>query len=100
MQYTGYVKDGTTGVPAVEYARRIIFDGMGCDIPNIQLLMRVLSDADFIDSMDDTVKSCPQTPWASSIRITTFTCGPAAIPAAISGHQPIRMQTASFTLTK
>ena len=60
MQYTGYVKDGITGVPAVEYARRIIFDGMGCDIPNIQLLMRVLSDADFIDSMDDTVKSCPQ----------------------------------------
>ena len=60
MQYTGYAKDGITGVPAVEYARRIIFDGMGCDIPNIQLLMRVLSDADFIDSMDDTVKSCPQ----------------------------------------
>lgn len=60
MQYTGYAKDGITGVPAVEYARRIIFDGMGCDIPNIQLLMRILSDAYFIDSMDDTVKSCPQ----------------------------------------
>lgn len=60
MQYTGYAKDGVTGVPAVEYARRIMFDGIGCDIPNIQLLMRVLSDADFIDSMDSTVSSCPE----------------------------------------
>ena len=60
----------------------------------------VLSDADFIDSMDDTVKSCPQNALGKLNPYNYFYRGPTAIPAAISGHQPIRMQTASFTLTK
>lgn len=59
MRLAGYTNGNITGVPAVEYARSVLFDGIGCDIPNIQLLLRILSDADFIDSLDATVGSCP-----------------------------------------
>jgi len=57
--------EGTTdsqsisGVPAVRAAREVKVNGVGCDIPNHQTLMRMYCDADIIDSLDPTVAAYP-----------------------------------------
>lgn len=51
---------GISGVPAVRYARSQIINGQGCDIPNIQQMIRIYCDALFIDSIDPTAAANPQ----------------------------------------
>ena len=41
-----------TGSPAVRHCRNIIVDGKPCNLPNIQLLVRILYDSYLIDSLD------------------------------------------------
>lgn len=46
---------------AAHFCRRIIINGRGCDLPNVQQSLRFYCDADFIDVMDATAESNPTT---------------------------------------
>ena len=47
------------GVPAVAHCRSIMINENPCDLPNIQQLMRIYVEADFIDSLDPTITLYP-----------------------------------------
>lgn len=55
-----YMNYASKGFPAVEYTRSILVNGIGCDVPNTNILMRMACDCDFIDSMDQTVALYPE----------------------------------------
>lgn len=42
------------------YCRTIMVDGVGCDVPNYQTLMRLFCEATTIDSLDPTLKQYPE----------------------------------------
>lgn len=54
-----YMAYASRGFPAVQYARNIIINGRGCDVPNVNIAMRMACDCEIIDSMDKTVASYP-----------------------------------------
>ena len=41
----------------INHCRAITVNGVGCDVPNIQILQRIYCDADAIDALDPTVNS-------------------------------------------
>lgn len=44
---------------AATHCRSITVNGVGCDVPNIQTLMRIFCEADNLDALDPTVTSYP-----------------------------------------
>lgn len=48
-----------TNPEAANLCRAVKVDGTGCDIPNIQTLMRIFCEANLLDSMDPTVSDYP-----------------------------------------
>lgn len=55
MTYSGVSDGSVDGVPMVEYCRGILVDNVPCDLPNIQICMRILCEANNIDLLDPTV---------------------------------------------
>ena len=56
-KYNTDVWIGYSDSPAAQLARGVIVDGEGCDIPNLQTLMRIYCEAEALDAMDPTVSS-------------------------------------------
>ena len=60
MTKTSYTdSQSIVGVPAVQYCRSVTVDGVACDLPNIQTLMRMQCEANAIDALDPTVAQYP-----------------------------------------
>ena len=80
MTYVGTTDiDNNTGVPAVEWCRSILVDGVPCDLPNIQQMIRIWLDREIIESLDpSTITSYKLTSsgywWWSSTESSSSGC--------------------------
>lgn len=73
LAYENYVHPSyknIIGVPAVSHARSILVDGVGCDIPDIETVIRLYCEAVAIDGLDPTISEFSRyklNPWANNI---------------------------------
>lgn len=57
----------TEGCAEAQYCRNIIVGGVGCDVPNIQTLMRIYCEAVQLDMLDPTIPQYPTYSLANGI---------------------------------
>ena len=68
-----------TGVPAVEWCRSITVDGVPCDLPNIQQMIRMWLDREIIESLDPSITTSYKLTqsgywWWSSTEFSSRNC--------------------------
>lgn len=80
-----WLSAGGSNMTAISYARSVTVNGVGCDIPNMQIAFRISCDSKFLNEMDPTAAQYPS---------MAFDIGSSKDPMAIGGED------GSFTSTR